>query len=243
MAKARVHRIAQKKTKKTAKTRGKRQPVATDGKRLRQAKFLKIFVDNNFHVTEACGRAGISRRTYYHWLHDDPDFAEKVEDSFETRLDDWERQLHKNIMKGDTASIIFGLKTRGKDRGYTEREFVNTKTIKILEKIRSGEMTTREAGYEFAILGLPLPEVIKIELAKEEPKDDNPGEALTPEELDKRYHEALAKVDVEKKTFVPERQAEVAKLKDDMKAVESFEVSQGKAREKLSRSRNSRRRK
>jgi len=223
MAKARVHKIAQKKAKKTAKTREKRQPAVADGKRLRQTKFINIFVGHDFHVTLACEKAGISRRTYYHWLHDDPVFAEKVEDAFEARLDDWERQLHKNIMRGDTASIIFGLKTKGKDRGYTEREFVNTKTIKILERIRLGEMTTREAGYEFAMLGLPLPEVIKIELSKQDPEPNDPQETLTPEELERKYQEQISQIDVQKKTFVPKRQKEVAQLKEDMKSGESFD--------------------
>jgi len=234
MRKAKVHKGTQKTAKKTepkSTKKPKSQPGGEQGKQLRQAMFLKVFPENNFHITDTCAIVGIGRSTYYDWMRDDPEFAIKLEDAREAKLDDWERQLHLSIMKGDITAIIFGLKTKGKDRGYAEREFASAKTIKIIGRIKSGELTVREAGYEFAILGLPLPEVIKIELAKQEPENPDPGKSLTPEELDRKYREALAKVDEEKKTFVPERKAEVAELKEKMKGVESFDVSQNKAGE------------
>ena len=73
-------------------------------------------------VTTACKRAGIGRTTFYEWLKDDPEFAEEVSDIQNIALDYAESQLHKQIGAGSTAATIFYLKTKGKKRGYIERQ-------------------------------------------------------------------------------------------------------------------------
>ncbi len=45
-----------------------------------------------------------------------------VVESRETTKDIAEAELIKKIKRGDTVSIIFFLKTQGKERGYTERQ-------------------------------------------------------------------------------------------------------------------------
>lgn len=72
-------------------------------------------------VTTACAHTGVARRTFYNWMREDDDFAEKVRELEEVALDFAESQLHKKIKDGDTAATIFYLKTKGKKRGYIER--------------------------------------------------------------------------------------------------------------------------
>lgn len=72
-------------------------------------------------ISQACERAGINRTTYYAWLEDDEKFREEVEACKELETDFVENCLKKRIKEGDTTAIIFYLKTKGKNRGYSEK--------------------------------------------------------------------------------------------------------------------------
>lgn len=90
-------------------------------------------------VTTACKTAGISRDTHYRWLKEDPEYARMVEDIADIALDFAESQLHKQIMDGEVSSTIFFLKTKGKKRGYIERQEITGSTdgslnIKIIRE-------------------------------------------------------------------------------------------------------------
>ena len=76
-------------------------------------------------VTSACKKAGVGRTQFYQWLKDDPEFKKKVDDVENVALDFAESQLHKQIADGNTSATIFYLKTKGKHRGYIERQDVN----------------------------------------------------------------------------------------------------------------------
>lgn len=73
-------------------------------------------------VTTACKSVGISRETHYKWLREDESYKESVDDLVNVALDFAETQLHKQISKGNPTSTIFYLKTKGKNRGYVERQ-------------------------------------------------------------------------------------------------------------------------
>jgi len=73
-------------------------------------------------VTGACEKTGVGRTTYYEWYNNDKDFKSKVDDLQNVALDFAESQLHKQIAKQSTAATIFYLKTKGKKRGYIERQ-------------------------------------------------------------------------------------------------------------------------
>ena len=79
-------------------------------------------------VTSACKSVGISRNTHYTWLKQDDIYKEAVEDIENIALDFAESQLHKQIKRGNTAGTIFYLKTKGKKRGYVERQEVHQET-------------------------------------------------------------------------------------------------------------------
>ena len=79
-------------------------------------------------VTTACKIAEVSRTQFYQWLKDDEDFAKKVLEIENVTLDFVESQLHKQIKENSTAATIFFLKTKGKKRGYIERQEIDHTT-------------------------------------------------------------------------------------------------------------------
>jgi len=81
-------------------------------------------------ISTACKACEIDRRTYYNWLEKDSLFKSEIENIDEYVLDFVESKLFQNINSGNTAEILFYLKTKGKKRGYIERyEVDNTHTI------------------------------------------------------------------------------------------------------------------
>ena len=73
-------------------------------------------------VTNACKKAGISRRVFYDWKKADEKFAAEVEQIMNEEFPDFvEDALKKQIQEGDTKAIIFALKCKCRDRGWVER--------------------------------------------------------------------------------------------------------------------------
>lgn len=94
-------------------------------------------------VTTACKKVGIGRTTFYGWLKEDLKFAKEVEDIQNIALDFVESKLFENIRSGKTAEMIFYLKSKGKKRGYVERQEItgadgmpNNFQIEIIDKIK-----------------------------------------------------------------------------------------------------------
>ena len=73
-------------------------------------------------VTQACKMVGIHRSTHYDWMNSDEEYKTAVEDLGDVALDFAESKLHKLIDSGNPAATIFYLKTKGKNRGYVERQ-------------------------------------------------------------------------------------------------------------------------
>ena len=73
-------------------------------------------------VTTACRAVDISRETHYRWMREDADYKAAVDELDNVALDFAESKLHKRIEAGDTTAVIFYLKTKGKNRGYIERQ-------------------------------------------------------------------------------------------------------------------------
>lgn len=85
-------------------------------------KLISALENNLGIVTTACKQAGVARSTYYNWYNNDKDFKKAVDDVDDQTLDFVESKLHEKIKDGDTTSIIFYCKTKGKKRGYIERQ-------------------------------------------------------------------------------------------------------------------------
>jgi len=99
-------------------------------------------------ITDACNMAKIGRSTFYRYMKTDKEFADAINEIDELAIDFVESKLFERIRgkmyiektiesnsKGDTSekevekevqpdttAIIFFLKTKGKKRGYSERD-------------------------------------------------------------------------------------------------------------------------
>tara|TARA_R100001440_G_scaffold16711_1_gene28271 strand:- start:17494 stop:17853 length:360 start_codon:yes stop_codon:yes gene_type:complete len=73
-------------------------------------------------VTTACKQVGIGRTTFYNYYNDDQEFKHQVDDIANMSLDFAESKLLEQIKDNSTAATIFYLKTKGKKRGYVERQ-------------------------------------------------------------------------------------------------------------------------
>ena len=76
-------------------------------------------------VTYACNDVGLARTTFYEYYKNDEDFKDAVDSIEGVAVDFAESKLLENIDKGDTTAMIFYLKTRGKKRGFVEKQEVD----------------------------------------------------------------------------------------------------------------------
>jgi len=88
----------------------------------KQEAFLKALEASAGNITEACRKVKIARQTFYNWRENNKDFNQAVEDVQESLLDFAESKLMELISAGNVTAIIFFLKTRGRSRGYSEKD-------------------------------------------------------------------------------------------------------------------------
>ena len=89
----------------------------------KREKFIKSLESNLGNISEACKAINISRQTYYKWAEDD-DLKTEADNIQEGLLDLAENKLLENIKNNENVAIIFYLKTKGKSRGYIEKQEV-----------------------------------------------------------------------------------------------------------------------
>jgi hypothetical protein len=92
-------------------------------------------------VKMACESVGISRQTHYNWLKEDAAYKTACDNLPEVVLDFAEHHLHKLISQGNPAATIFLLKTKGKKRGYVERQEIEVAEKKPLSWFTGDEST------------------------------------------------------------------------------------------------------
>lgn len=106
-------------------------------------------------VTTACKTSGIPRTTHYRWMNEDADYAASVNDLENLTLDFAESSLHKQIKEGNTTATIFFLKTKGKKRGYIERQEITGKDGQALhesQKTDYSKLSTKELEQLYGLL-------------------------------------------------------------------------------------------
>lgn len=97
----------------------------------------------------------------------------------------------------------------------------------FVKQVLDGKLSARDACYHITMLGLPLPEVLKIQMRAEEAGEGEESESITPEELERKYQEAIAAADQQRLEFLPERTAQVAELKEMIEKDGVFQVEGG----------------
>ena len=83
-------------------------------------------------VSTACKMVDISRQTHYAWLKADEEYKSAVQSIQDSVLDFAESHLYKLVKDGNPAATIFFLKTKGKKRGYIERQEIEVTQKKPL---------------------------------------------------------------------------------------------------------------
>jgi hypothetical protein len=83
-------------------------------------------------VTTAARIAEVDRTSHYRWLEEDPEYKEAVRLIGEQTIDFAESHLHKLIKSENPAAVIFFLKTKGKARGYVERQEIQVEESRPL---------------------------------------------------------------------------------------------------------------
>tara|TARA_R100001163_G_C5041204_1_gene179309 strand:+ start:421 stop:774 length:354 start_codon:yes stop_codon:yes gene_type:complete len=73
-------------------------------------------------VTSACKEVKCNRSTFYKYYNNDSKFRDKVDELQNVALDFVESKLFNQIHNDNPTSTIFYLKTKGKKRGYIERQ-------------------------------------------------------------------------------------------------------------------------
>ena len=122
---------------KTNKTKKKRKigKKVYETKKKRKENLLKALEKSLGVVTTACNQAKLSRHTFYEYCKDDANFQMRVNEITEEAIDFVESKLYDHIRDGNIASAIFYLKTKAKNRGYSERFEIegNTKSTISIE--------------------------------------------------------------------------------------------------------------
>jgi hypothetical protein len=94
---------------------------------------------------------GFAVNPFYNAFKRWPELREIVEEERELLLDNAENALHKAIMRGEAWAICFFLKTRGKARGYSERE---------VSKLDGNVVQTEEA-FDWSLLSVEELELVQ----------------------------------------------------------------------------------
>lgn len=115
---------------------------------------LTALKENYGRVTRSCEAVDIARQTHYNWLKDDPEYKEAVEAIDEAAIDHVESKLFDLIDGAErevvtesgivtlkeapnATACIFYLKTKGKKRGYVERNEITGADGPVVIKIES----------------------------------------------------------------------------------------------------------
>lgn len=95
-------------------------------KEISKEAFIIAYKENFGNISISCEAAGVGRGQYKSWLASDPEFGKRLAEiePEEIMLDFGEQKLMERIARGDTLATMFLLKTKGKRRGYIERQEV-----------------------------------------------------------------------------------------------------------------------
>ena len=89
------------------------------------ADFLVAYEKSLGVLKPACEMSGMCRKTIWEWRKKYPEFDAACHECEEVAVDFVEAKLYKLIDKGAEASTIFYLKTKGKHRGYVEKQEID----------------------------------------------------------------------------------------------------------------------
>ena len=126
---------------------------------------------------------GCCGNTVSNFIKKHPELLELIEQVTEQNLDLAEVELLKQIKEGNIAAIIFYLKTKGKHRGYVERQQVQA-VMPSLNVYIPETVDERALASEVASKMLGMSPVVEIEVEAEVPVDPEAEEGWAEEDPD-----------------------------------------------------------
>ena len=124
--------------------------------------------------------------------------------------------LHDKISALDKLARHLGMFERHRQRQTRQSDF----TRQILTEVRDKKIDPTEAALTLEAEGYPLPESLRLLLAKAEPEmpseDTGAYATITPEEMAQRAKERMEAAEKQRTGFVPERAEEVRQMKEEM---------------------------
>ena len=106
-----------------------------------RARFLEAYENNFGNVTIACQLSGIHRRTFYRWMESDTrvnvKFRKKLAQTRpeEKHIDFMESAFTAQVGMGSESLIKFGLTTKGRKRGWSEKPDVIVINTEVLDRV------------------------------------------------------------------------------------------------------------
>jgi len=95
--------------------------------------FLKHYRNSLLNFSESAQKVGKHRSTIYNWLDKFDTYKKEFEDVKEALFDEIEALILKKALSGDRVMLIFFLKTKMKDRGYTESHTLRPEDVPPLK--------------------------------------------------------------------------------------------------------------
>lgn len=89
-------------------------------RRIKKSEVLKALQLNNGNKTAAGRSLGCTRQTIHNFCKKYPEIEAVMEEQREIKLDALEEKAWSEAMNGNTAVLLFMLKTQGHRRGYRE---------------------------------------------------------------------------------------------------------------------------
>ena len=105
-----------------------------------QERLLIELFNSRAIVTEACKKARVDRSTHYAWMKDNEEYAQAYRDIEETAIDFVEGMMFERIEEGSDGLIKFYLATKGKKRGYIEKQQIEVSGELDIKKLSDEEL-------------------------------------------------------------------------------------------------------